>query len=260
MSDQGGSGGSGDPEALTAEQRARIERNRQKALLLKQSKQKNLSTAQLNRLTNTGFNNRVKDSKAGFLIEAPQEPSTSSQPSHPEDLTSADCNLCGEEFVKSFLRNNFELKICDSCRDQEVHDLITRTESKSEYLLKDCDLDKREPPLKFLLRKNPHEKARGDMKLYLRLQVEQRALEVWGTEEELEAEHERRSGKRRDRSQKAYQKQLKQLRMNVRSSLYTRQTASHVHEYGEPVLIDEDRDLYEKTCAECGHVVSYEEM
>ena len=49
--------------------------------------------------------------------------------------------------------------------------LITRTESKSKYLLKDADFDKREPPLKYIVRKNPHNQRWGDMKLYLESQV-----------------------------------------------------------------------------------------
>jgi hypothetical protein len=32
-------------------------------------------------------------------------------------------------------------------------------------------LDERSPPLKFIVRKNPHNPRWGDMKLYLRLQV-----------------------------------------------------------------------------------------
>lgn len=54
---------------------------------------------------------------------------------------------------------------------EEKHSLITRTEAKCEYLLKDVDLDKREPPLKFINRKNPHNSNWGEMKLYLHLQV-----------------------------------------------------------------------------------------
>lgn len=57
------------------------------------------------------------------------------------------------------------------CRDEEKHALITKTEAQKEYLLKDCDLDKREPPLKFITRKNPHNSHWGQMKLYLQLQV-----------------------------------------------------------------------------------------
>lgn len=57
-------------------------------------------------------------------------------------------------------------------RDNEVkHKLISRTEAKQAFLLKDCDLDKREPSLRFILRKNPHNPRWGDMKLYLKTQV-----------------------------------------------------------------------------------------
>ncbi|KGL85186.1 DNA repair protein complementing XP-A cells, partial [Tinamus guttatus] len=54
---------------------------------------------------------------------------------------------------------------------EDKHKLITRTEAKEEYLLKDCDLDKREPVLRYILKKNPHNSRWGDMKLYLKLQV-----------------------------------------------------------------------------------------
>lgn len=56
-------------------------------------------------------------------------------------------------------------------RDPEVHKLVTRTKAKDFYLLKDCDLDKREPLLKFVKQKNPHNARWGDMKLYLELEV-----------------------------------------------------------------------------------------
>jgi DNA-repair protein complementing XP-A cells len=54
---------------------------------------------------------------------------------------------------------------------KEKYDLITKTEAKKEYLLKDCDIDLRSPPLRFILGKNPHNSRWGEMKLYLLLQV-----------------------------------------------------------------------------------------
>ena len=54
---------------------------------------------------------------------------------------------------------------------EDKYNLITRTDAKTKYLLKDADLDKREPSLKFILRKNPHNPRWGDMKLYLESQV-----------------------------------------------------------------------------------------
>ena len=55
--------------------------------------------------------------------------------------------------------------------NDEKHKLITKTEAKNTYLLKDADFDRREPPLKFIVRKNPHNPRWGDMKLYLLSQV-----------------------------------------------------------------------------------------
>lgn len=51
------------------------------------------------------------------------------------------------------------------------HKLITRTEAKTQYMLKDCDFDMRKPPLRFISKKNPHNPRYGDMKLYLKAQV-----------------------------------------------------------------------------------------
>lgn len=147
--------------------------------------------------------NKFIDSGGGFLIEQsllqndedPNADKESTSVVHDEALqipvVYIKCLECGEDFVESYLMTNFNylvglliiydrnnlilvsnVKVCDGCRDsEEKHSLITRTEAKNEYLLKDCDLDKREPVLKFILRKNPHNVRWGDMKLYLHLQV-----------------------------------------------------------------------------------------
>ena len=94
-------------------------------------------------------------------------------------------------------------------RDKEgKHSLITKTEAKQEYLLKDCDLDRREPVLKYIVRKNPHNVNWGEMKLYLHLQIEQRALEVWGSEENLLKEKEAREVKREGAKIKKFNKKV----------------------------------------------------
>jgi len=140
------------------------------------------------------------------------------------------------------------------------HSLITRTEAKQEYLLKDCDIDKREPTLKYILRKNPHNIRWGEMKLYLQIQIEERALQVWGTEEALLEEREKRDVKRQETKIKKFNKKIKQLRMEVRSSLYDKtQKASHTHKFGEDVY-NEDDDTYTHTCKTCGFEETYEKM
>lgn len=54
------------------------------------------------------------------------------------------------------------------------------------------------------------------MKLFLRFQVEKRALEIWGDEETLEEEHRKREEKRDQAKVKKFNKKLKALRMQVR--------------------------------------------
>lgn len=56
---------------------------------------------------------------------------------------------------------------------EDKYSLITKSEAKTKYLLKDVDLNKREPFLKYIVKKNPHNSQWGDMKLFLELQVNQ---------------------------------------------------------------------------------------
>lgn len=51
------------------------------------------------------------------------------------------------------------------------HKLITKTDAKNRYQLKDVDIDKREPPLRFIIKKNPRQEKWSEMKLYLESQV-----------------------------------------------------------------------------------------
>lgn len=172
------------------------------------------------------------------------------------------CEDCGEEFSDSYLFRTFDHLACDGCRNTEKdgkHELITKTDAKNQFLLKDPDFDRREPPLKFILRKNPHNSRWGDMKLYLRSQVEKRALEVWGSEEALEEEHEKRDDKKAEAKVKKFNKKMKSLRMQVRSSLFQKDVSVHEHEFGEETY-NEEEDEYSKTCSTCGYTQTYEKM
>merc|ERR1712071_353578 len=55
---------------------------------------------------------------------------------------------------------------------------------------------------------NPHNPRWGDMKLYLELQIEKRAMEVWETQEKLEEEHVLRDEKREKSKVSKFNKQL----------------------------------------------------
>lgn len=204
--------------------------------------------------TGGGFLLEEKDGCEDFIEELSEVLPPIIEPERPS------CVECSEKFPDSFLFQNFDYPVCDKCRDNEdKHALITRTEAKNEYLLKDCDFDKREPVLKYISRKNPHNTNWGEMRLYLQLQVEKRALEIWGSEEALEEEREKREEKKEKSKFKKYQKNMKALRMNVRSSLFDRTSvASHIHNFGPDSLVEDD--TYKHTCSTCGFEETFEKM
>jgi len=171
-----------------------------------------------------------------------------------------ECEECHQDFLKSIMYRSFAVLICDDCRDPKgAHELITKTDAKEKYLLKDCDLDLRTPKLRYMLKKNPYQ-SRGDMRLYLKYQIEERAIQVHGSEEKLEEELERREERRTNKRQKTFDKKMKSLKMQVRSSLYKRHVGAHEHEYGDAECINEDEDLYRRICKTCGHKWEYEEL
>uniref|UniRef100_A0A182WIN9 XPA C-terminal domain-containing protein n=1 Tax=Anopheles minimus TaxID=112268 RepID=A0A182WIN9_9DIPT len=267
-------------ENLSDYQRQRIEENRIKAINLRQARLLThpYSSDQKPAQTAVSVNNVIKvsgtkyiDSGGGFLIEQrtnPTEAETSEQldaipesDAVPVPIEHDECLECGDRFADSYLLSTFDYSVCDACRDSDgQHSLITRTEAKQEYLLKDCDLDRRDPPLKYISRKNPHNVRWGEMKLYLHLQIEKRALEVWGSEEKLMREKEEREEKREVAKVKKYNKRLKVLRMDVRSSLYDKTVQAHVHSYGDSEVYNEVDDNYTRTCESCGHSETYEKM
>merc|ERR1712150_182804 len=137
------------------------------------------------------------DTGAGFFIEEEDEAerkiAVDPAPLMPDPKDGRpQCEECSEELLgDSYHFKTFDVEVCDKCKEtgkDGKHELITKTEAKNTFLLKDADFDRRDPPLKFIVRKNPHNERWGDMRLYLRLQVEKRALEVWETPEALEAE------------------------------------------------------------------------
>ncbi|KAF2365028.1 XPA protein [Trinorchestia longiramus] len=265
---------------LTAAQRARIEQNRQKALLIRRNKlNKVMPPRKKSEMLESEGKKvlRINDTKlidtgGGFFIEEEDDFSNVSEAEviaalrkaeEPAPLLLEDrprCGDCGNSFDSSYLLKFFDHPTCDDCRDSETrHALVTKTDARTEYLLTDVDLDKREPPLRFIVRKNPHNERWGEMKLYLKLQIEKRCLEVWGSEEALEEAMAKKAAQRELAKQKKFKKKMQELRMNVRSSLYTRASKSHEHEYGPEEYIEED-DEYSKTCATCGHSYRYDKM
>lgn len=208
---------------------------------------------------------KYEDTGGGFLLKIEPEKKPENEKLVLEDapILGSDrpnCETCEKPFSSSYLFDKFAFKCCDGCRNPAIHKLITKTEAKEVYLLKDCDFDKREPPLKCLRQKNPHNSKWSELKLYLEIQVEQRALEVWGTLEKIDEEKEKREEKRVVSKSKKYQKELKELRKYVRSSLYDRTSAGpHAHTFAEETY-DEDDDTYHRKCTTCPYEETFEKM
>ena len=260
---------------LSNDQRARAEKNKLKALALRKAR---LQAAPYAKDRNVEKQKRKEDKKlvdggGGFFIEEDDDEERAGDnvaESHPPPLMppdQPDCEECGKPFATSHLLRTFDHPACDECKNMEKdgpHQLITKTDAKKEFLLKDSDFEKGERdkpfvPLKFVLRKNPHNPRWGDMKLFLRSQVESRALEVWGTEEALEAEVEAREERQVMAKSKKYEKKMKELRKTVRSSLFTKDLSVHTHTFGEE-MYDEETDEYRKTCSSCSYTQIYEKM
>uniref|UniRef100_T1J654 1-acyl-sn-glycerol-3-phosphate acyltransferase n=1 Tax=Strigamia maritima TaxID=126957 RepID=T1J654_STRMM len=245
--------GSGSYVKLSDADIARIERNRQRALLLRQSRLAAHPYARDSEIKKS-CEPKLIDTNGGFFLEPEKEESLKNQSKPIIDRPFLDgdtihCNECEKPFMDSFLLSKFHEPICDNCRDgEDKHCLITKTEAKNTYLLKDCDLEKREPPLMCIKKKNPRQSNWGEMHLYLKSQVVKRAMEVWETEEKLEEEHEKRCVTRIRNKQNKFNKKVKELRRAVRSSLWKKDNKEHVHEYGAEEY-SEDDDLYTKTCS-----------
>lgn len=254
---------------LSDAQKLRIEQNKQKAIQLKKARLTSHPYAAVSQSSQIGKSHsskpsKVVDSGGGFLLEEEEVEPDKLLEDLPGAFLDGDLLLCDEclkPFTESFLYSKFELSVCDGCRDKDdKHKLISKSDAMNVYLLNDSHLSTREPILKYIVRKNPHNPRWGDMKLFLECQVAERSLEIWETEEKLEEERERRLENHEKLKQKKYDKKVKELRKAVRSSLIKVDSGSHEHKYGEETCINEEDDEYSKTCIECGHTITYEKM
>ncbi|XP_068626237.1 DNA repair protein complementing XP-A cells homolog [Battus philenor] len=254
-------------EALSAAQRARIERNRLRARTLKEARlvtRRPINSSEEVREISVG-KMRALDTGGGFLVEEETAavvptPLTARPAPLVHPTQQPQCLECERLFPQSYLFDTFDYSVCDDCRDDnEAHSLVTRTEAKSEFLLKDCDLDSRPPPLRCVRRRNPHKARFAEMRLYLRAQVEERARLVWGSEQRLLEERAAREERRERALATASRRRLTALRMAVRSSLYDGTHVQHEHTFGEEIY-NADNDEYSRTCTECGHMQTYEKM
>ena len=210
------------------------------------------------------------------------------QPRHaPNEGDCTDCSA-GKARQKRFF-DAFGLYVCYDCQMQHKgagckYQLLSKSKVLQEYLLTDGQLSKAQGGLGCMAITNPSDSRFGDMKLYLRAQVETLALQTWHSEEELLLEKERR---RESRLQKAEAKRkapggrgdrggvsgscdggssvdgAKKRRVDpeeTRAVLAKLAPPLHVHRFlDENEVYDEATDLWTRRC-ECGHSETYERM
>lgn len=222
-----------------------------------------------------------KDTGAGFLMDEDEdegggaggdgegaarvlEAAYEDEPVPEMDQAPHVCLDCKKKFHESLLLRQFDHSVCNACRDMGKqkdgrYSLVTKSEAKEVYLLRDIDLDGKDQSLRFIEKKNPHYETWGKMHLYLRCQVEQRSFDKYGGEGGLEAEHDRRDEARSEKKQKKQVKQIKRLRQETAVVSKIANKVRHEHTFGDEEQIG-DTDEWRKACTECGFEVVFEKM
>eukprot|EP00730_Choanoeca_flexa_P018494 TRINITY_DN8995_c0_g1_i2.p1 TRINITY_DN8995_c0_g1~~TRINITY_DN8995_c0_g1_i2.p1 ORF type:complete len:303 (+),score=65.37 TRINITY_DN8995_c0_g1_i2:2-910(+) len=222
----------------------------------------------------TGF---FKDTQAGFLLDdedankgndakkaktiIQHEPGAETMPSFP---LAPRCQDCEQEFTHSFLNKNFDLAVCNTCKDlfrDGKYRLVTKTTATKEYLLRDSDLTGKPGSLRFIERTNPNNDSYNKMKLFLFAQVQARSFERYGDEDGLEAEHNRRVATQQGHKDRRRKERIDKLRKETLTTSWMKQRKKHEHVFRpEDEVYNEEEDEWTKTCAECGFQVTYEKL
>lgn len=142
--------------------------------------------------------------RRGAAAPLPRAPTHDTRPQQREGM----CECCGDAPPNQRFLEAFGVLACFDCqRAHKGHggryQVISKTKAKEEYLLTDRQLNKVYGGLGCITMPNPHDSRFGDMKLYLRVQAEELAIQAWGSEEGLFEEKERRS---EERCRKAHDK------------------------------------------------------
>lgn len=123
------------------------------------------------------------------------------------DLVCEACSSSAGIDLESY--ENFGVSICYSCKESNIlYGIITKTQARNDYLLTDEELAD-STLLPSISRKNPHNPRWADMKLYLRRQVRDFAVNKHGSEESIKEALVNRNENRTDRKSKQFLKKLK---------------------------------------------------
>ena len=226
---------------------ALIERKRQNAILLREGRLQNkeIPYVQTSSVRNSSDKCIAQEKRRKILSDS-------------DDLfTDVKCRECNIDCNASYLFERFKENVCDECRekDKDQFKLITKTEAKNEFVLKDCDFEYREPPLMYATAPNPHSIG-GVMKLYLQGQVYERACEVHGGDAGIDDAITQRTKNKEIAMERKMNKKLSELR---KSSKPRQPKQVHVHEFDEEIY-DSVSEQYSKCCISCNYIQKYEKL
>ena len=191
------------------------------------------------------------------------------------------CSDCREREGQQKFFDAFGVNACYDCQKAAKgaggkYQVLTKSKAKDEYLLTDRQLSQEQGGLGCMTLPNPHKSSYGDMRLYLRTQVEELALRTWGSDEALFVEKERRV---QERLQKADAKKRKAATTGPRgvpagpakrsaasaaamARHQQQQAVSHTHSFCAEAdeVYDAAEDTWTKKCTGCGFEVTYERI
>lgn len=207
---------------------------------------------------------------------APPGPSQALRPRGPVEGM---CEACLQAAAHPRFLETFGVSACFDCQRANKgeggrYQILTKSKAKDEYLLSDRQLDKSQGGLGCLVQPNPHDSRYGDMKLFLRTQVEKLSNETWGSAEGVFEEKERR---RTVRLQKAKRKAAapgqgpgfgsgdgvgggrRKAAAGPKSKPKAAPPPIHTHQFEPEEEYDEEEDMWTKRCA-CGYSLKYERI
>lgn len=191
-----------------------------------------------------------------------------------DDLPTGRCEECGNDamYLDRVLLVHFLLHVCVTCRqDHTLRDgsfeLLSKSRARAEYALPDSSFC----GLPYLNKPNPRHKAYAPLQLYLRRALVQEAYRLYGNEEGLQREKQKRK-KRAYRAAASRTKHLlkKQHVMHLdRDKIGVAQPTNvldvksvvkldHRHTFGKE-RFDREGNIWTKRC-DCGMQVEFEKL
>eukprot|EP00644_Phytophthora_capsici_P006735 jgi/Phyca11/103847/e_gw1.8.798.1 len=177
-----------------------------------------------------------------------------------DDLPVGRCEECGDDalYLDRVLLDHFSLSVCIGCKqDQTLRDgafeLLSKSRARTDFALPDSSFC----GLPHLSKPNPRHEAFAPLQLYLRRTLVQEAYRLYGDEEGLQREKQKRK-KRAFRSAAGRTKHLlkKQHLITEKAKYVPVADKDHRHSFDDEKFDDKSK-IWMKHCA-CGMQVQFE--